>query len=177
MHGAAYSALGNFNLLFITYISGQFLELPLKYFENILTNQVEVKSIIMHKSSPNIYTHSLAPNGKKAKEATEVAVTASVEPSPNKNNIQEQTSLNKKKLSISTITNTTTSTTTNNSTSVISTSDENNPKQTGLTILERPKRISFCKDPVITKLDINSKTNTMSTFVNQSTQPSVSWII
>ena len=125
-----------------------------------------------------MYTLVSAPNGKKAKEATEVAVTASVEPSPNKNNIQEQTSLNKKKLSISTITNTTTSTTTNNSTSVISTSDENNPKQTGLTILERPKRISFCKDPVITNLDINSKTNTMSTFVNnQSTQPSVSWII
>ena len=140
--------------------------------------QVEVKSIRIYKSTPNIYyTLSLAPNGKKAKEATEVAVTASVEPSPNKNNIQEQTSLNKKKLSISTITNTTTSTTTNNSTSVISTSDENNPKQTGLTILERPKRISFCKDPVITNLDINSKINTMSTFVNQSTQPSVSWII
>ena len=140
--------------------------------------QVEVKSIRMYKSTPNIYyTLVLAPNGKKAKEATEVAVTASVEPSPNKNNIQEQTSLNKKKLSISTITNTTTSTTTNNSTSVISTSDENNPKQTGLTILERPKRISFCKDPVITNLDINSKINTMSTFVNQSTQPSVSWII
>jgi hypothetical protein len=129
----------------------------------------------MYKSKPKIYTPVSAPNGKKAKEATEVAVTASVEPSPNKNNIQEQTSLNKKKLSISTITNT--STTTNNSTSVISTSDENNPKQTGLTILERPKRISFCKDPVITNLDINSKTNTMSTFVNQSTQPSVSWII
>ena len=131
----------------------------------------------LYKSTPDIYTLSLAPNGKKAKEATEVAVTASVEASPNKNNIQDQTSLNKKKLSISTITNTTTSTTTNNSTSVISTSDENNPKQTGLTILERPKRISFCKDPIITNLDINSKTNTMSTFVNQSTQPSVSLII
>ena len=54
----------------------------------------------MYKSKLKIYTLVSAPNGKKAKEATtEVAVTASVEPSPNKNNIQDQTSLNKKKLS------------------------------------------------------------------------------
>ena len=59
---------------------------------------------------------------------------------------------------------------------------ENLPKKLSLTttnslineekqalILERPKRISFCKDPVITTLDINST----SSAVNQSTQPTV----
>ena len=103
-------------------------------------------------------TFPSASNGKKTKDATEV-VTASVEPSPK--NSQEINS--NKKLSLST-SNTNTTTATNNSV--------NSDEKQGLLILERPKRISFCKDPVITTLDSNSKMST--TVVNQSIQPSVS---
>ena len=82
-------------------------------------------------------------NGKKTKPAPEVTevITAAVEPSPKKENLTKKLSL-----------------TTGNS---VMNFDE---KQA--LILERPKRISFCKDPVIT--DINS-----TSVSNQTTQPTV----
>ena len=86
---------------------------------------------------------STTANGKKAKTATEATevVTAAVEPSPKTENLTKKLSL-----------------TTGNS---VMNFDE---KQA--LILERPKRISFCKDPVIT--DINS-----TSVSNQTTQPTV----